>query len=198
MSDLDDDDDDMDMDGGISGAWRAPVVVDGANVACSVGGGHHGSAEAVASAVAFFRRRGHNCFAFLPQTWAKPPSDGTRSGHASARMHTDEQDIALEMVADGRAVAVPSGADDDRFAIAYARSRGGFVVSNDQFRDHIAAAERGVGSGSGHHVAGAATGRLAEPGDAGFEPLGAGLGSWLADHRISFTFHAWSPRSWQA
>lgn len=56
--------------------WKAPVVIDGANVACAAGGGEHGSAEAVASAVAFFRRHGRHCFAFLPQTWAKPPSDG--------------------------------------------------------------------------------------------------------------------------
>lgn len=48
-----------------------PVVVDGANVACQVGGGKHGSAEAVAAAVAFFRSRGHHCFAFLPAPWAR-------------------------------------------------------------------------------------------------------------------------------
>lgn len=94
-----------------------PIVVDGANVAFSHGGNSF-SPDGITISIDLFRRRGHECFAMLPsRAYAKHPA-------------------VVDMVADGRVVLCPSD-QDDLFILDYARSRGGFVVSNDRFRDHV-------------------------------------------------------------
>ena len=103
---------------------RCLVVVDGANVAMrydSRGEPLQFSPAGIALAVDWFRQRGHDCFAFLP-AFAYPDM---------AAVH--------ELVADGRVVATPPQHVDDLYAIEHARANGGYVLSNDLFRDHLAA-----------------------------------------------------------
>jgi hypothetical protein len=98
-----------------------PIVVDGANIAFSHGGDTF-SPAGIALAVALFRRRGHDCFAFLPRRWyARQPAVDA-------------------LIADGRVAVTPAQDEDDTYMIDYARSRGGYVLSNDRFRDHLQSA----------------------------------------------------------
>jgi len=54
-------------------------------------------------------------------------------------METDSVSALKELVASDDIVLTPPQADDDSFIITYAADHNGFVVSNDMFRNHIAA-----------------------------------------------------------
>ena len=44
------------------------------------------------------------------------------------------------LVDDGRVAVTPARDEDDTYMLEYARSRGGYVLSNDLFREHLTSA----------------------------------------------------------
>lgn len=68
--------------------------------------------------------------AFLPASYMR--KNGRRAFNPS-------EDVSLldKLTADRTLCVVPSGDSDDAYILNYARENNGFVVSNDQYRDHI-------------------------------------------------------------
>lgn len=56
----------------------------------------------------------------------------SRHGHTA-----DDPSALIELLQCGMLIQLPSGVDDDRIMISDACARGGFVLSNDRFHDHI-------------------------------------------------------------
>jgi len=111
-----------------------PVVIDGSNVAMAHGK-HFFSSRGIKICVEYFKRRGHEeITAFVPQY-----RQGGQGDTAGGR------EILNKLFNDDNLVYTPSSYNDDqrkritpyddRFIIEYAVSKGGVVVSSDQFRD---------------------------------------------------------------
>ena len=114
------------------------VVLDGANIGWQRGKDRCCDPSGVAAALRYFRSRGFHCFAFLPAYYTRvKPRHGSHG--TNGVMETDAVEAFQAMVDREEVVLTPPQADDDKFIITYAADRGGYVVSNDMFRDHIAA-----------------------------------------------------------
>ena len=128
---------------------RAVVIVDGANLAAShaitladspSAGRVTPSLAGLMLAVQWFRSRGHSdCFAFIPAYWYS-----TGPGRLPFQS-SDWMKQAEALVKEGWAVGTPPSENDDLWIIDYAMQYGGFVCTNDLFRDHIADRTRRFG-----------------------------------------------------
>lgn len=143
-----------------AGASTNPVTIaiDGANVAlsagkavvaCAAAAGAYGSGAAPSAAPSiaalglvldYWRARGHvDVVAFLPASWARyKPGTDIVMGAASNRISPSDSALLQQLAASGLVVLVPPSCSDDLFAIDYAYTRDGYVVSNDRFADHAA------------------------------------------------------------
>lgn len=73
--------------------------------------------------------------AFLPAQYVHSrPKDRSRG---NALMETDEWEILNALKGRRALVCVPPSGNDDLYALTYAHSVNGFVVSNDFFTDHV-------------------------------------------------------------
>jgi len=131
--------------------WQPKVVVDGLNVARHkapdqgsasnrmrpaddlVAGGANGnvaaprgSARPLAEAISSLLSRGYEVHVFLPE-WAC--DGGPKTLNQVEVLQPFEGRFHLHRS--------PAGSDDDQFILDYAQSKNAFVLSNDQFRDHI-------------------------------------------------------------
>jgi len=111
-----------------------PVVIDGSNVAMAHGKNFF-SSRGIKICVEYFKRRGHKeITAFVPQY--RQGGQGDRKGG---------REILNQLYINDNLVYTPSSYNedqrkritpyDDRYIIEYAVSKGGVVVSSDQFRD---------------------------------------------------------------
>jgi Zc3h12a-like Ribonuclease NYN domain len=126
------------------------VVVDGANIAYAYADAMHNNKEpnsrGIQIAANYFLSVGVRVTIVIPAPWfrAKPRADHSNS----ALMVTDQLQVLQDLKARGLLVASPPRDDDDAYALTIARREqvratqrgegGGFVLSNDMFRDAVA------------------------------------------------------------
>jgi hypothetical protein len=102
-----------------------------------------GSMQRVLAVLEYWRSRGHPVLTFFPEYFLKKQtpavlSEAAVTSAASGRAPTDA-DVVSYLSTLGVAVITPPRDVDDLYALEYARAAGAFVVSNDLFRDHVAA-----------------------------------------------------------
>jgi len=105
----------------VRGALRC-IVIDASNVGHAHSNHKHFSLRGVNICIEFFQKRGHQVVAFLPKS---------RYNHASEE---DKQTMNI-MEESKLLVFAPPKSYDDLFAIKFAASRRGIIVSNDRFLD---------------------------------------------------------------
>ena len=139
------------LTGAVSATLRPVVIIDGLNVARSYDVGYRcplehdythdhltgharppACARAIVAVISYWQDLGYPVDAFVPQ-WA------TRGG--SQQVH--EPDLLEGFVREGLLHLCPSGCDEDRFIIDWAQDKlaagtSAVVVSNDQYRNHVA------------------------------------------------------------
>ncbi|CAM9921934.1 unnamed protein product [Laminaria digitata] len=106
------------------------VVIDGSNVAFSFRqdvSNPRWSPKGILLAVKFFEEHDVPVVAFVP----RPRVDSVAPG-------SEHYDAFMEAMRNQAIATVPSKANDDLFILLYAIQRSAHIVSNDQFRDHLA------------------------------------------------------------
>jgi hypothetical protein len=135
----DDDDAEMEL---VSEGRPVPIVVDGPNVAMAHGrASGRPSITGIFMCVRFWRARGHDCFAFVPAFWLRRKDASVPVTGPAAGIDAASALLLQHMVDAGVVVLTPPQDSDDMYMLDYARGhQGSFLVSNDMFRDHVAAA----------------------------------------------------------
>ena len=140
---------------------RPLVVLDAANIGWAYGKGERFDVTGVESALSFLGQYNVSIGAFLPAGYLrKKPQEG--GNLQNALMRTDEWERINQLVQRGVLTLVPSGDDDDVYALSYARSNEGYIVSNDWFDNHVKGLELAV--------------------------VRQSMTSWLAENRCSYAF----------
>ena len=143
------------------GGGELLVVLDAANIGWAYGRDNTFDVTGVESAIRYFSSYRVTVTAFIPAGFVrKRPQEG--SGGANAKMVTDEWERLNTLVQSGVLVVVPAGDDDDVYALHYARSNNGFIVSNDFYNNHVQ--------------------KIAE------ESMKSSMKLWLGENRCSYTF----------
>ncbi|CAN0365891.1 unnamed protein product [Phaeothamnion confervicola] len=147
------------------------IVVDAANVAMRHGLKKRFSVRGIALAVTFFRSGGHRVLGFLPDyLLSEDRQERLRRakqlgvGEVRPAQLPDDAPLLRELVESGVLIGTPPQDYDDSYCLQYALRAGGYVLSNDLFRDAVKAA--------------AAKDR--RQGDA--------VRRWIKSHVISYTF----------
>lgn len=91
-------------------------------------------------------------------------------GEVRAAQIPDDIPLLQELVAQGTLVGTPPQDYDDSYCITYARHKGGYVVTNDLYRDHVK--------------------RVENPKER------EALRKWIKQHCISYTFVRVSDAAW--
>eukprot|EP00298_Acanthocystis_sp_HF-20_P009528 c18361_g1_i4.p1 GENE.c18361_g1_i4~~c18361_g1_i4.p1 ORF type:complete len:526 (+),score=180.09 c18361_g1_i4:69-1646(+) len=117
------------------------IVIDSANVAMRHGKQNKFSCAGLKICVDYWQRQGHKVIAFLPEYFL----DYERAGKQESAKELDFNVRAVKLPTDigllrslyqsGVIVATPGRDYDDSYCIEYARRHGGYVVTNDQYRD---------------------------------------------------------------
>ncbi|CAM9347513.1 unnamed protein product [Chrysoparadoxa australica] len=147
------------------------VLVDAPNVAMRHGLKKKFSCKGIQLTVDHFRLNGHRVIAFMPDYYL----DETRSSGMNmaaklgmkgvkAQQCPDDVPMLKAMVEEGTLITTPPQDYDDSYVIKYAHANGGYVVTNDLYRDHV----NGMGAGKKQ----------------------AKMRVWLKNHLISYTFVA--------
>ena len=140
------------------------VVIDGANVAYAYAdaismersGGRHPKGEPDAKGIQiaanYFLSVGVRVTIVLPAPWIRAKPRSSDQGGDNSLMVTDQLELLQDLKAKGLLVPSPPRDDDDAYALTIARREdvrakqrgegGGFVLSNDMFRDAIGRDER--------------------------------------------------------
>ena len=106
------------------------VVIDGPNVAFRHSRDQWpASGKGIQLAFQYYRQRGYRVRAFVPGYFLQ--------GRSEHRRVTNSKLLA-EMAKTGDLVPLPPQDDDDVYFLHYAREHGGYIVTNDMFRDHRA------------------------------------------------------------
>ena len=112
------------------------IVIDGANVAMTAGGGSL-SATGLSSAINYWRQRGHQTFTFVPGYLADKV-EHLRRVHSGSQRVFDNIELVDKLVKQKLVTKVPSDTNDDLFVIIYAMTHSpAFVVSNDRYRKEV-------------------------------------------------------------
>ena len=84
-----------------------------------------------------YRSRGFDCYAIFPAFWLSPPK-GThnRFGKRLTKLSAGDYELIERLQREQLVHASPSGDHDDFFHIISTFPHDGYVVTNDQFRDH--------------------------------------------------------------
>eukprot|EP00658_Telonema_sp_P-2_P029376 TRINITY_DN22354_c0_g1_i1.p1 TRINITY_DN22354_c0_g1~~TRINITY_DN22354_c0_g1_i1.p1 ORF type:complete len:138 (-),score=32.21 TRINITY_DN22354_c0_g1_i1:553-966(-) len=95
----------------------------------------------------WYQERGHNTIGFMPDymlDWENA-TNNTRMKRAglevAASKLPDDVGLLERLVDEGLIIATPPQDYDDSYSIAYAKSHGGFVVTNDRFKDWVEKAQ---------------------------------------------------------
>ena len=140
---------------------RPLVVLDAANIGWAFGKGERFDVTGVESALTFLGHYNTSIVAFLPASYLrKKPQEG--GNLQNALMRTEEWERIDRLVQRGILSLVPAGDDDDVYALSYARSNEGYIVSNDWFANHVKSLELAV--------------------------VRQSMTSWLAENRCSYAF----------
>ncbi len=106
------------------------VVIDGPNVAFRHSRDQWpASGKGIWLALQYYRQRGYRVRAFVPGYFLQ--------GRSERRRATDSK-LLNEMAKSGDLIPLPPQDDDDVYFLHYAREHGGYIVTNDMFRDHRA------------------------------------------------------------
>lgn len=122
---------------GVDPSYLRPIVIDGSNVAMTHGKGKFFSCHGILLAVQYFRERGHQLITVFVPSWRKEAS--------KPESPITDQDILLHLEKEGQLVFTPSKrigekrivCYDDRFIVKFAATKGGVIVSNDNYRDLV-------------------------------------------------------------
>lgn len=145
------------------------IVIDAPNVAMRHGFHKRFSCIGIRLAIEYFVKRGHRVVGFLPDYLVRGDEVGERKRLASAGVDVPASklpdDVALlqHMVEHGLLIPTPAQDYDDTYCIQYAGMYDGCVVTNDLYRDHV------------ENMTGPRERKVA-------------MRSWLAAHRISYTW----------
>ena len=120
------------------------IVVDAPNVAMRHGLNEKFSCKGIQLALNYFHGAGHDVIAFLPDYYLNFERVGElrrqarlKIGNVRPSQIPDDVQILQDLVNRGFIVGTPSQDYDDSYCINYAKRRGGYVVSNDMYRDHV-------------------------------------------------------------
>mmetsp|Transcript_3015 Transcript_3015/g.4597 ORF Transcript_3015/g.4597 Transcript_3015/m.4597 type:complete len:1289 (-) Transcript_3015:431-4297(-) len=145
------------------------IVIDAPNVAMRHGINAKFSCRGIKLALDFFHAAGHRVIAFLPDHYLNFERVGElrrlanlKIGDVRAAQIPDDVHVLQQLVAQGFVVGTPSQDYDDSYCINYAKQRGGYIISNDMYRDHVK--------------------RIEQP------ALRNQVRDWIKSHVISYTF----------
>ena len=120
------------------------IVIDAPNVAMRHGLNAKFSCKGIQLALNFFLTAGHKVIAFLPDYYLNFDRVGElrrlaslNIGDVRAAQLPDDVEILQQLVLQGIIIGTPSQDYDDSYCINYAQKRGGYIISNDMYRDHI-------------------------------------------------------------
>mmetsp|Transcript_20154 Transcript_20154/g.33962 ORF Transcript_20154/g.33962 Transcript_20154/m.33962 type:complete len:1454 (+) Transcript_20154:116-4477(+) len=120
------------------------IVVDAPNVAMRHGLNAKFSCRGIQLALNFFRSAGHDVIAFLPDYYLNFERVGElrrlarlNIGDVRAAQLPDDIEVLQQLVQQGFVIGTPSQDYDDSYCITYAQKRGGYIISNDMYRDHV-------------------------------------------------------------
>jgi hypothetical protein len=117
------------------------VVLDGANIGWFFGKTQF-SARGISNAISYFEHLStFNVVCFLPTRYLRAKPLRGDSSLINPVMETDDTEILDRLWKTDKLSLVPSCEEDDLYIIGYAFERGGFIVSNDLFADHIRSIE---------------------------------------------------------
>eukprot|EP01039_Chlorochromonas_danica_P010768 gene10768-11968_t len=133
------------------------IVLDCANIGWNYGLDRF-SAKGVQLSLDFFSAWAVEVRAFLPESYMKKNTRCYLTQAEAYESHT----LLSHYLAQRRLSLVPSGDSDDAYILNYARENNGFIVSNDQYRDHIASLQN--------------------------ESIRLSMQFWLSENRCQFTF----------
>ena len=120
------------------------IVVDAPNVAMRHGLNAKFSCKGIQLALNFFHSAGHKVIAFLPDYYLNFERVGElrrlaslNIGEVRASQLPDDIEVLQLLVQQGFVIGTPSQDYDDSYCITYAQRRGGYIISNDMYRDHV-------------------------------------------------------------
>lgn len=127
------------------------IVVDAPNVAMRHGLNSKFSCNGIKLALNFFHSAGHKVIAFLPDYYLNFERVGElrrlaklNIGEVRASQLPDDVEVLQQLVEQGFVIGTPSQDYDDSYCITYAQRRGGYIISNDMYRDHVKRIENKV------------------------------------------------------
>lgn len=114
------------------------VLIDGPNVAMRHGNGKF-SSKGIKYAIEYYLSKGYDVKAFIPEQYLDEDR-GARlrlKGGKDAKKATDYIGVLKDLDSQGYLIKTPPWDYDDSYCITYARDKGGIIISNDRFWDHI-------------------------------------------------------------
>jgi len=123
----------------VNSGLKCLVVIDAPNVAMKHGNRNF-STKGIMLCVQYYKQRGHEVVAFLPEHYVNgkktPGVNGvTISDYYNPKV--DDMNIINQLVRDEILFFTPPQDYDDSYCIEYAKQNGGIIVTNDMYRDHI-------------------------------------------------------------
>eukprot|EP01041_Mallomonas_annulata_P008228 gene8228-16920_t len=122
------------------------IVVDAPNVAMRHGLNAKFSCAGIRIVLEFFAQAGHKVVSFLPDYYLSYEGvNGIRrqavlnidGATVRASRVPDDVNLLQQLVVRGLLIGTPAQDYDDSYCITYARRHGGYVITNDLYRDHI-------------------------------------------------------------
>ncbi|KRX00081.1 hypothetical protein PPERSA_07278 [Pseudocohnilembus persalinus] len=120
------------------------IIVDGMNVAIRHGKDKRFSSQGLKAVVDFFLPKKHNVLILLPdfcfnkeQALKKTTEYEFVNASMKLKYIPDDVDLLNKLKEKGYATGIPNWNNDDSFIIEYARSKQGYILTNDRFNDHI-------------------------------------------------------------
>eukprot|EP00808_Paulinella_micropora_P018302 g10239.t1 len=123
------------------------VILDAPNIAMRHGNHKVFSTAGVQLAIEWYQRMGHPVLAFTPAFHLDYDYVSRRKREENIGMSVratkmpDNISLLLSLRDEGLLVATPAQDYDDSYCIEYAMRHGGYIVSNDRYRDHVEGVE---------------------------------------------------------
>eukprot|EP00958_Prasinococcus_capsulatus_P029389 scaffold7405_cov376-Prasinococcus_capsulatus_cf.AAC.1 len=129
-------------DGGVATGEKL-VVLDAMNVGLRHGLNKVLSCKGIQLCLDYWQGKGYRAIGFVPDYVVDYEQVGKRRRAQNLQIQNAKtkvpDDVALlnKLVEEGRLISTPSQDYDDSYCIQYARLKGGFIVTNDRYWDHI-------------------------------------------------------------
>ncbi|CAD8169152.1 unnamed protein product [Paramecium octaurelia] len=126
------------------------IIIDGMNVAMRYGQEQSQVAkfcsQGLKCALEFWVKRGHDVMIILPDFCFSESEISKKklTNQNNVNKLPDDVKLLLEMKNKGYAYGVPNWNYDDSYMIQYAREKGGLILTNDRYNDHIRALESNI------------------------------------------------------